>query len=59
MTFYLVSISLSQAHTPRSSIKKVFLKILQKSQENILAGVSFFRKLQDENPVQILSYEFG
>ena len=36
----------TQAVTRRCSLKKVFLEILQNSQENICARVSFLIKLQ-------------
>ena len=45
-----------------SSVKKVFLKILQHSQENTCVGASFLIKLQaltkKETPTQLLSCEF-
>ena len=37
------------------SVQKVFLEILQNSQENTFGGVSFLIKLV---PTQVLSYEF-
>ena len=37
----------SEAVTRRCSVKNVFLKILQNSQENICDGASFLIKLQD------------
>ena len=36
-----------QNKSPRSSVEKVFLEILQNSQENIRARVAFVIKLQD------------
>ena len=35
-----------EAITQKGSVKKVFLEILQNSQENICVGVSFLKKLQ-------------
>ena len=55
-----------EAVPQRCSVKKVFLEISQKSQENICARVSFFIKLQalglqlykKETLAQVFSYEF-
>ena len=46
-TFYAVNlfhfiVQVLEAVTPRYSVKKIFFKILQKSQENTFVGVSFF-----------------
>ena len=35
-----------EAVSQKGSVKKVFLEILQNSQENICVGVSFLKKLQ-------------
>ena len=46
-TEYLVENYISlEAVVRRCSVKKVFLEILQNSQENTCAGISFFIKLQ-------------
>ena len=46
----------TEAVVRRCSIKKVFLKLSQNSQENACARVSFSIKLHAE--AQVLSYEF-
>ena len=50
----------SRSSHQRCSIKKLFLKVLQYSQENICAGISFLIKLQasfieKETPTQVFS----
>ena len=49
MKFFLYFI-----HNIRCSIKKLFLKILQYSQENIWVGVSFLMKMQAFSPLALL-----
>ena len=46
---------LTEAVVQRCSVKKVFLEILQNSQENTCARVSFFKK---ESLAQVFSCEF-
>ena len=56
---YSVSISdkvkLTKAATEDVLYKKLFLKFLQYSQENICAGVSFLIKLQTLSPATLLN----
>ena len=44
--FYVYSFSISEAVTQRYSVRKMFLKISQNSQEGTFVGVSFLVKLQ-------------
>ena len=48
----------TEAVVQRCSIKQVFLKIWQNSQENTCARVSFLIKLQAEAQAQVFSCEF-
>ena len=43
----------------KCSVKKVFLKTSQNSQENTFAGASFLMKLQASGLNQMFSLEFG
>ena len=44
----------TEAVSRRCSLKKLFLKILQNSQENATAGVSFFSKVSGLRPTTLL-----
>ena len=50
--------SKSEAAAQRNSIKKVFLKNSQNSQETTCARVSFLIKIKKETLAQVFSYEF-
>ena len=52
-TYYYIPLQITEAVVQRCSVKKVFLEILQNSQENTFARVSFLKQLQAQ-PVTLL-----